>query len=48
MKQTLVALGVSDDRLETLGVGSARPIEANDSAKGRALNRRVEFVVIGR
>ena len=48
VKQTLVALGVADDRLETLGLGSTRPLEANESSKGRALNRRVEFIVIGR
>ena len=31
-------------RLTTVGLGSTRPIESNDTPQGRAQNRRVEFV----
>jgi len=36
--------GVDAARLTTVGVGSARPIQSNDTPQGRAQNRRVEFV----
>lgn len=41
----LVRLGVSPDRLTTIGYGATRPIADNDTARGRARNRRIEFVV---
>ena len=41
-----VYLGVPDDRLEAEGRGSREPIAANDSAWGRMLNERVEFIRI--
>jgi outer membrane protein OmpA-like peptidoglycan-associated protein len=37
---------VPDTNLIAIGYGEARPIAANTSAQGRALNRRVEFRVI--
>ena len=46
VRDALVALGIEAKRIETVGRGSSVPIEANDTAEGRALNRRVEFVVI--
>lgn len=45
VKQQLVARGVEPDRIEVLGLGSARPIGNNATAEGRALNQRIEFVV---
>ena len=42
----LQAKGVSPERLRAAGYGPARPIVGNVSAAGRALNRRVEFVVM--
>lgn len=33
-------------RFTAVGYGSTRPLEANDTAKGRAANRRVEIVLI--
>lgn len=32
---------VSPDQVKTVGVGSAKPIDSNDTAEGRANNRRV-------
>ena len=42
----LAAQGVGRDRLSAVGFGERRPVAANDSDTGRALNRRVEFVVL--
>lgn len=36
------ALGISEDRVEAVGYGEAEPIASNDTASGRAENRRVE------
>jgi len=35
--------GILADRLITVGAGEARPIATNDTAEGRARNRRVEL-----
>ena len=34
--------------IETVGHGEARPVASNDEAEGKALNRRVEIVIVGR
>ena len=39
----LVNRGVSASRLTAIGYGESRPIASNDTAEGRALNRRVEL-----
>ena len=36
--------GIAAERLETNGFGASKPKESNGTAKGRALNRRVELV----
>jgi peptidoglycan-binding protein ArfA len=41
----LVAHGVAVPQLVVKGLGSANPIASNDTAEGRAKNRRVEIVV---
>jgi OOP family OmpA-OmpF porin len=37
---------VPSQRLDFIGYGAARPLGPNDSAEGRALNRRVEFRLV--
>jgi outer membrane protein OmpA-like peptidoglycan-associated protein len=40
----LVARGIDPGRLRVRGFGEAHPVASNDTAAGRALNRRIEFV----
>ena len=44
VKAGLVERGVEAQRLATSGAGEKRPVAGNDTAEGRALNRRVELV----
>lgn len=44
----LVKAGIDRARLDTAGFGDTRPIAPNMTAKGRELNRRVEFLIIER
>ncbi|OBK24072.1 hypothetical protein A5634_04255 [Mycobacterium asiaticum] len=41
----IIANGVPRDRVTAKGLGSANPIASNDTAEGRAKNRRAELVV---
>jgi outer membrane protein OmpA-like peptidoglycan-associated protein len=43
----LVSQGVSANSISSMGFGKSNPIESNDTANGRAKNRRVEIVVSG-
>ena len=43
----LVAAGVDAARLRARGYGESRPIAGNDTEGGRAMNRRIEFAVLG-
>ncbi len=40
----LIAGGVSEERLEFEGLGETQPVADNQTARGRALNRRVEMI----
>ena len=44
VKQYLISHGVSSSRLVSKGYGEEKPIVPNDTARNRALNRRVQFV----
>jgi OOP family OmpA-OmpF porin len=44
VKADVVSKGVDAARLETKGYGEESPIADNDTAEGRAANRRVEFI----
>ena len=44
VKNKLIELGVSPDRLSTKGFGESVPVDNNFTAEGKANNRRVEFV----
>jgi OOP family OmpA-OmpF porin len=48
VRNQLVNLGIDVGRLETAGYGPDRPIADNDTAEGRARNRRVEFRILER
>jgi OOP family OmpA-OmpF porin len=43
----LVTNGVDKGRLAAVGFGSTHPLFPNDSAEHKALNRRVEFHILG-
>jgi len=42
------ALGLAPDRMSAVGYGEHRPVAANDTAEGRARNRRIEIVLLPR
>ena len=42
----LINQGIDPDRLEAVGYGPDKPIAPNNTAKGRAKNRRTEFNII--
>lgn len=42
----LVAQGIDKERMESVGYGDSKPIAPNLTARGRELNRRVEFIVL--
>lgn len=44
VKAKLVDMGIDESRLTTKGFGASKPIDKNDTAEGKANNRRVEFV----
>jgi outer membrane protein OmpA-like peptidoglycan-associated protein len=42
----LLDLGIDSDRLESEGFGKTRPVDDNRTARGRAKNRRGDFVIV--
>ena len=44
VKKQLVAAGIESNRLTAKGFGDTKPIQSNKTSKGRAENRRVEFI----
>lgn len=47
VRDFLVGQGVTPQTVNAVGYGKAYPVASNDTAAGRALNRRVELVVSG-
>lgn len=45
VRSFLVSRGIPSDKIEAQGFGSRRPVADNETAEGRANNRRVEIVV---
>ncbi|KPP98066.1 OmpA family protein [Marinobacter sp. HL-58] len=45
VRDALVDMGISRDRVETKGFGEEYPVASNDDASGRQQNRRVEIVI---
>lgn len=43
VRDYLVGKGISGGRIMALGAGPDKPVTSNDSAEGRARNRRIEF-----
>lgn len=46
VKRYMVESGIDEGRIETEGFGPDQPIDTNDTAEGRAKNRRIEFTII--
>jgi outer membrane protein OmpA-like peptidoglycan-associated protein len=47
VRAALIGRGARPDSVTAIGYGDSRPIASNDTAAGRAQNRRVEVVVYG-
>jgi len=48
IKSELIARGIDGARIETAGMGQELPVASNDTAEGRAKNRRAEIIVTAR
>lgn len=46
VKGWLAGQGIEDARLTTKGLGASKPLQSNETAEGRAENRRVELVKV--
>jgi outer membrane protein OmpA-like peptidoglycan-associated protein len=44
----LTESGIKKERLAFKGLGASKPVASNESAEGRAQNRRTEFVILSK
>jgi len=44
VRDYMVENGISPSRIATRGFGKSRPVASNETAEGRAQNRRVEII----
>jgi outer membrane protein OmpA-like peptidoglycan-associated protein len=47
VRDYLLAQGVADSHIEVIGLGPDQPVASNETAEGRARNRRVEIILSG-
>jgi OOP family OmpA-OmpF porin len=47
VRDYLIAGGISASRIRAEGFGESQPVASNETAEGRAQNRRVELRVVG-
>jgi outer membrane protein OmpA-like peptidoglycan-associated protein len=45
VRDALMKMGVTNDRIQVKGYGESFPVAGNDSVSGRQMNRRVEIVL---
>lgn len=48
VRKYLIGKGIDKNRLTAVGYGSERPLDDNSTDAGRAVNRRVEFHIVGK
>lgn len=46
VREYLISRGIQPSRLSSRGMGSADPVESNDTLLGRQANRRIEFLIL--
>ncbi|MBK9270927.1 MAG: PD40 domain-containing protein [Saprospiraceae bacterium] len=46
VKKYLLSMGIAEEKIAVEGMGSTKPVRSNDTAEGRAQNRRTEFEII--
>jgi outer membrane protein OmpA-like peptidoglycan-associated protein len=46
VREALISLGVDSERISALGMGEDFPIASNEDEEGRALNRRVDVILL--
>jgi outer membrane protein OmpA-like peptidoglycan-associated protein len=45
VREALIGAGVDAGRITAIGAGASQPVAGNDTAQGRARNRRVEVIL---
>jgi outer membrane protein OmpA-like peptidoglycan-associated protein len=48
VRDYLISKGHDASKMTTVGKGATSPVASNDTKEGRAKNRRVEILVLGR